>query len=70
VFLKDKAVDLRRAFEGEETMTTETSGHRLLPEPYPHRLLPFIWKRLTGWRDKQGRPAAFIGWRELFSRDF
>jgi len=41
-----------------------------LPNPYYHRLLPFLWKRLTGWEDEYGRPAHFIGWRELFSRDF
>jgi hypothetical protein len=32
VFLKDKAVDLRRAFEGEATMTTETPPDWVLLE--------------------------------------
>lgn len=34
-----------------------------IPEPYYWGLVPFLWKRLTGWRDEYGRKAQFIGWR-------
>lgn len=32
-----------------------------LPEPFYWGLLPFLWKRLRGWRDQYGRKARFIG---------
>jgi hypothetical protein len=28
-----------------------------IPMPYSYRLLPWLWKRLTGWRDAYGRKA-------------
>ena len=31
-----------------------------IPEPYPHGLFSFLWKRLTGWRDAYGRKAALF----------
>lgn len=34
-----------------------------LPEPFSWGLLPWLWRRLTGWRDQYGRSAQFIGWR-------
>lgn len=34
-----------------------------IPEPFSYGLLPWLWKRLTGWRDAYGRPAQLIGWR-------
>ena len=29
-----------------------------IPVQYPHGLLPWLWLRLTGWRDAYGRKAA------------
>ncbi len=37
-----------------------------IPEPYYWGLLPFLWKRLTGWRDPYGRKAAFYNPLEIF----
>lgn len=34
-----------------------------IPEPFYFGLVPWLWRRLTGWRDEYGRPAHFIGWR-------
>jgi hypothetical protein len=28
-----------------------------VPLPYYYGLFPWLWKRLTGWRDKYGRKA-------------
>ena len=33
-----------------------------IPLPYYYGLMPFLWKRLTGWRDNYGRKAQFMGW--------
>ncbi len=33
-----------------------------VPLPFYYGLLPWLWKRLTGWRDSYGRPAQFLGW--------
>lgn len=35
-----------------------------IPMPFYWGLLPWLWRRLTGWRDAYGRSAQFIGWRE------
>lgn len=34
-----------------------------IPEPFFWGLLPWLWKRLTGWRDAYGRPAQRMTWR-------
>lgn len=33
------------------------------PDPFYYGLIPYLWKRLIGWRDEYGRKAKFIGWR-------
>ncbi|NNH59462.1 hypothetical protein HLI01_22260 [Rhizobium laguerreae] len=34
-----------------------------IPCPYYHALLPWLWLRLTGYRDAYGRPAQlFLPW--------
>lgn len=33
-----------------------------VPEPFYWGLLPWLYRRLTGWRDEYGRKAQFIGW--------
>lgn len=33
-----------------------------IPLPYPHGLIPWLWKRLTGWRDEYGRKAHLWTW--------
>jgi hypothetical protein len=43
---------------------TRTPDGRLtpvVPEPFLWGLLPWLWRRLTGWRDAYGRSARFIG---------
>lgn len=34
-----------------------------IPEPFYYGLFPWIYRRLTGYRDEYGRKAQFIGWR-------
>ena len=34
-----------------------------IPLPYPYRFFPWLWKRLTGWRDPYGRKATLY-WKE------
>lgn len=31
-----------------------------IPLPYYHTLLPWMWRRLTGYRDAYGRKAALM----------
>ena len=31
-----------------------------IPEPYYYGLIPWLWKRLTGWRDEYGRKAQLF----------
>ena len=31
-----------------------------IPEPYYWSLFPWLWKRLTGWRDAYGRKAQLL----------
>lgn len=33
------------------------------PEPFYYGLVPWLWKRLTGWRDPYGRKAQLLGWK-------
>jgi len=57
VFLKDKAVDLRRAFEGEATMTTETPPDWVLLEAAK---LSDTWCRSIEWlRELYGVSGSF-----------
>lgn len=37
---------------------------RSIPAPFYWGLFPWVWLRLSGYRDHYGRKAAFIGWRE------
>jgi|GEM_PF-7134346 len=39
----------------------EGSWEPAIPLPYYYKLLPFIFKKLTRWRDEYNRPAHFIG---------
>lgn len=47
-------------------MPTETYDPTLgkwvpaIPEPYYHTLLPWLWRRLIGWRDAYGREARLL----------
>lgn len=34
-----------------------------IPAPFYFGLFPWVWRRLTGYRDQYGRKAQFIGWR-------
>jgi hypothetical protein len=34
-----------------------------LPLPFYWGLIPWLYRRLTGWRDEYGRKAQFIGWK-------
>jgi len=36
----------------------------VIPEPIHWGLLPWLWKRLTGWRDEYGRPAQRLTWKD------
>ena len=38
----------------------------ILPLPFYWGLLPFLWKRITGWKDQYGRKAYLISWKEFF----
>lgn len=56
--------------EEEKTKTeafNELTGkwETAMPESYYYGLLPFLWRRLTGYKDKYGRKAHFIGWSEF-----
>lgn len=31
-----------------------------IPEPFYWGLIPWAWKRLTGWRDRHGRKAQLL----------
>lgn len=31
-----------------------------IPEPFYWGLIPWVWKRLTGWRDRHGRKAYLL----------
>lgn len=34
-----------------------------VPEPFHYGLFPWLWRRLTGWRDEYGRlPALMWPW--------
>lgn len=44
-------------------MTISSNDPNKLPCQFYWGLLPYVWKRLTGWRDEYNRPAQFIGWR-------
>jgi len=35
----------------------------VIPLPFYWGLFPFIYKRITGWRDEYGRKAMFIGFK-------
>jgi hypothetical protein len=35
-----------------------------IPLPFYYGLLPFLWLRLTRYRDSYGRKATFIGFKE------
>lgn len=35
-----------------------------IPEPYYYAFFPWIWKRLTGWRDEYGRKAHLFWERD------
>lgn len=30
------------------------------PEPFSYGLFPWLWRRLTGWRDEYGRKATLF----------
>ena len=38
----------------------------VIPLPYYYGLLPWAWKRLTGWRDEYGRKAERLELRDYF----
>jgi hypothetical protein len=40
-----------------------------IPEPFYWGLFPWIWKRLTGWRDEYGRKAQLLNPFEIFWED-
>lgn len=41
-----------------QQLNTQTGQWELaVPEPYPHAFIPWLWRRLTGWRDAYGRRA-------------
>jgi hypothetical protein len=42
---------------------SNTSKGPAIPEPFYYGFLPWLWKRLTGWRDAYGRPAQRMTWR-------
>lgn len=47
--------------------TQDASGRwvEAIPEPFYWGLIPWIWKRLTGYRDAYGRKAALLKpWEE------
>ena len=74
--LKDKNGKL--IFEGDKVTWVDSDGDKrfdvvtwmsgglclndTLPLPFSYGLIPWLWKRLTGWRDEYGRKAQFIGW--------
>ena len=31
-----------------------------IPEPFSYGLFPWLWRRLTGWRDAYGRKAVLF----------
>jgi len=35
-----------------------------IPLPFYYSLIPFLWLRLTGYKDNYGRKAQFIGWEK------
>ena len=35
-----------------------------IPSPFYYGLIPFLWLRLTGYKDNYGRKAQFIGWEK------
>lgn len=48
-----------------ETFNTRTGlWEPAIPEPFYWGLFPWIWKRLTGWRDEYGR-RAYLFWEPL-----
>lgn len=46
---------------GMNCVETENGWVEVIPEPFHWGLIPFLWKRLTGYRDAYGRKAQFIG---------
>jgi len=60
----------KRQIEESKTKTEQLNPatgewEETTPEPYYFGLVPFLWKRVIGWRDKQERKAQFIGWSEF-----
>lgn len=47
-----------------EQLNSETGAWEpAIPLPFYWGLLPWLWKRLTGWRDEYGRKAQlFLPW--------
>ena len=53
-----------------QQFNTETGQwEEAIPAPYPWALLPWIWKRLTGWRDEYGRKAQLLNPFEAWEDD-
>lgn len=49
---------------------TETGKwEEAVPEPFYWSLFPWIWKRLTGYRDAYGRKAQLLNPLEVFGED-
>lgn len=47
-----------RPTEGGDFRENEAGEwEQAIPMQYSYRLLPWLWKRLTGWRDAYGRKA-------------
>jgi hypothetical protein len=50
-----------------QQFNTETGQwEEAIPLPYYYGLFPWIWKRLTGWRDEYGRKAQLLNPFEVF----
>ena len=50
---------------GDSSFNKETGQwDEAIPLPFYYGLLPFLWLRLTRYRDSYGRKATFIGFKE------
>lgn len=54
----DSAVSIRHDNNGNWRLNSAGEWEPAISEPYSWPFFPWLWRRLTGWRDAHGRKAV------------